>query len=64
MRKIFKTVFYILTAFIAVAQVYAIYGNLVYGTVHGQTIWMIIPVTVLCFGILAVLEAIDNRNLR
>jgi hypothetical protein len=58
--RIFKTIFLALTAFIAFAQVYAIYGNFT-GGVHGQTIWMIIPITVLCFGVLAIIEAIENR---
>ena len=58
----FRTIFYCITAGIAFSQGYAIIGNFI-GRVHGSTIWMLAPITVLCFGILAILEAIDKRKI-
>ena len=54
--------YYVVTPIVVFAQVFTIFGNLFRETVHGSTIWKIAPITVLCFGILAVLEAIDKRK--
>lgn len=58
----FTKIFYGIAFVIAFAQATTIVGNLLLGNVHGSTIWMVAPITVLCFGILAIIETINRKR--
>lgn len=54
---------YILTVIVVIAQLFTIGDRILgYDSVHPITVWTVAPSMILCFGILAILEAIDRKK--